>query len=124
MPWLREINPRSIPTNKADMPKPEPLIVTVLPLPSLSGLARDRLGSGNTVTISGSGFGISALLVGIERGFISRNQGIERLLKILDFLSTQADRFHGAFPHFMNGETGQVIPFSQHDDGGDLVETS
>jgi hypothetical protein len=90
----------------------------------VSGLARDRFGSGNTVTIGGSGFGISALLVGIERGFISRNQGIERMLKILNFLSTKADRFHGAFPHFMNGETGQVIPFSQYDDGGDLVETS
>ena len=90
----------------------------------VSGLARDRLGGGNTVTIGGSGFGVSALLVGIERGFITRNQGVERMLKILNFLSTKADRFHGAFPHFLNGETGQVIPFSQYDDGGDLVETS
>jgi hypothetical protein len=90
----------------------------------VSGLARDRLGGGNTVTIGGSGFGVSALLVGIERGFISRSQGVERMLKILNFLSTKADRFHGAFPHFMNGETGHVIPFSQYDDGGDLVETS
>jgi|CZKP01.1.fsa_nt_gi hypothetical protein len=90
----------------------------------VSGLARDRLGGGNTVTIGGSGFGISALLVGIERGFISRSQGVERMLKILNFLSAKADRFHGAFPHFLNGETGQVIPFSQYDDGGDLVETS
>jgi len=90
----------------------------------VSGLARDRLGGGNTVTIGGSGFGVSALLVGIERGFISRSQGVERMLKILNFLSNKADRFHGAFSHFMNGETGQVIPFSQYDDGGDLVETS
>ena len=90
----------------------------------VSGLARDRLGGGNTVTSGGSGFGISALIVGIERGFISRSQGVERMLKILNFLSTKADRFHGAFPHFLNGETGQVIPFSQYDDGGDLVETS
>jgi hypothetical protein len=90
----------------------------------VSGLARDRLGGGNTVTSGGSGFGISALLVGIERGFISRSQGVERMLKILNFLSTKADRFHGAFPHFLDGETGHVIPFSQKDDGGDLVETS
>jgi hypothetical protein len=90
----------------------------------VSGLARDRIGGGNTVTIGGSGFGVSALLVGIERGFISRSQGVERMLKILNFLSNKADRFHGAFPHFLNGETGQVIPFSQYDDGGDLVETS
>ena len=46
------------------------------------------------------------------------------MLKILNFLSTKADRFHGAFPHWMNGTTGKVIPFSQYDDGGDLVETS
>jgi hypothetical protein len=90
----------------------------------VSGLARDRTGSGNTVTIGGSGFGISALLVGIERGFITREQGVDRMLKILNFLTSKADKFHGAFPHFLNGETGQVIPFSQYDDGGDLVETA
>ncbi|HSW54761.1 MAG TPA: glucoamylase family protein [Ignavibacteriaceae bacterium] len=90
----------------------------------VSGLIRERLGSGETVTIGGSGFGVMALLVGIEREYISREQGIERMLKILNFLNTQANRFHGAFPHWMNGTTGAVIPFSQYDDGGDLVETS
>ena len=90
----------------------------------VSGLARERLGSGETVTIGGSGFGVMSLLVGIERDFIKREQGAERMLKILNFLNTQADRFHGAFPHWMNGTTGAVIPFSQYDNGGDLVETS
>ena len=90
----------------------------------VSGLARERLGSGETVTIGGSGFGVMSLLVGIERDFIKREQGVERMLKILNFLNTQADRFHGAFPHWMNGTTGAVIPFSQYDNGGDLVETS
>ncbi len=90
----------------------------------VSGLARERLGSGETVTIGGSGFGVMAILVGIYRDFITREQGIQRMLKILNFLSTKADRFHGAFPHWMNGTTGAVIPFSQYDDGGDLVETS
>ncbi len=90
----------------------------------VSGLARERLGSGETVTIGGSGFGVMAILVGIERGFITRDQGVQRMLKILNFLSTKADRFHGAFPHWMNGTTGKVIPFSTYDDGGDLVETS
>ena len=90
----------------------------------VSGLTRERLGSGETVTIGGSGFGVMALLVGIERGYISREQGVERMLTILNFLNTQADRFHGAFSHWINGTTGHVIPFSQYDDGGDLVETS
>ncbi len=90
----------------------------------VSGLARDRLGSGETVTSGGSGFGVMAILVGIERGYITRQQGIDRMLKILNFLSTKADRFHGAFSHWLNGTTGKVIPFSTKDDGGDLVETA
>ncbi len=90
----------------------------------VSGLARERLGSGETVTTGGSGFGIMALLVGVERGFTSRELAKKRMLKILNFLTNKAQRFRGAFPHWLNGTTGQVIPFSQYDDGGDLVETS
>ncbi|NOZ03787.1 MAG: T9SS type A sorting domain-containing protein [FCB group bacterium] len=90
----------------------------------VSHLARERTnGNENIVTIGGSGFGVMAILVGIERGFITRAEGAERILQILNFLNS-ADRFHGAWPHWMNGETGAVIPFSQYDDGGDLVETA
>jgi hypothetical protein len=89
----------------------------------VSGLARERNSSGNTVTIGGSGFGVMAILVGIERGFITRPEGINRLAQIVDFLTT-ADRFHGVWPHWMNGNTGQTIEFSTKDNGGDLVETS
>ncbi|HYV92029.1 MAG TPA: glucoamylase family protein [Chitinophagales bacterium] len=88
-----------------------------------SGLAHERETSGNTVTIGGSGFGVMAIIVGISRNFITRQEGVDRLEKIVDFLTT-ADRFHGVWPHWMNGVTGHVIPFSQEDDGGDLVETS
>ncbi len=94
-----------------------------------SGAARERyhptepgLGEG-TVAIGGTGFGLMAILVGIERNFITRAEGLERLEKIVDFLET-ADRFHGAWPHWLNGATGEVIPFSALDDGGDSVETS
>jgi hypothetical protein len=88
-----------------------------------SGMARERNTSGSTVTSGGSGFGLMTIPVGIERGFISRQEGVERVLKILDFLST-ADRFHGAWSHWINGNTGGVIPFSTYDNGGDIVETS
>lgn len=88
-----------------------------------SGMARERNTSGNTVTSGGSGFGIMALIVGMERNFITRTQGLEHMDKILDFLET-ADRFHGVWPHWMDGNTGNVIPFSTNDNGGDLVETS
>ena len=88
-----------------------------------SGMARERNTSENTVTSGGSGFGLMAIPVGIERGFITRQEGVDRILKVLDFLST-ADRFHGAWSHWINGNTGEVIPFSTYDNGGDIVETS
>lgn len=97
----------------------------------VSGLARERThldgeypqNDKNVVTIGGSGFGLMAILVGVERGFITREEGFQRLQKIVNFLDT-ADRFHGAWPHWLYGETGKVKPFSKKDDGGDLVETA
>jgi hypothetical protein len=89
----------------------------------VSGMARERNTSGDLVTTGGSGFGLKAILVGVHRGYITRNEGIERLNKIVNFL-TSADRFHGVWPHWMHGATGETIPFSEFDDGGDLVETA
>jgi hypothetical protein len=96
-----------------------------------SGLARERFHVDDVypendkmvVTSGGGGFGVMAILVGIERGFIKREQGVERMERIVRFLET-ADTFHGAWPHWWNGETGRVKPFGKKDDGGDLVETS
>lgn len=90
----------------------------------VSGLARERSTSGETVTIGGSGFGMMGMIAGINRGFITKAEGLERIQKIVTFLNTKADRFHGAFPHWLNGTTGKVQPFSANDNGADLVETS
>jgi hypothetical protein len=87
------------------------------------GLARERNSSGDIVTIGGSGFGVMAIIAAMERRYITRDEGITRLGKILSFLET-CDRFHGAWPHWLNGVTGKTVPFSTKDDGGDLVETS
>jgi hypothetical protein len=89
----------------------------------VSGLARDRTTSGDLVTSGGSGFGIMAIPVAVNRGFITRAQALARMQTIVGFLKT-AEKFHGAFPHFLNGITGKVIPFSTKDNGADLVETS
>ncbi|WP_222535784.1 glucoamylase family protein [Pedobacter polysacchareus] len=89
-----------------------------------SGLARERNTSADIVTSGGSGFGMMALVTGIHRNFISRDQGLERMQKIVAFLKNKAQRFHGAYPHWMNGNTGAVVPFSPKDNGADLVETS
>jgi hypothetical protein len=88
-----------------------------------SGMARERNSSGDVVTTGGSGFGIMAMIVAMERGFITRADGMARLDKILSFLET-SDRFHGVWPHWLNGVTGKTVPFSAKDNGGDIVETS
>jgi hypothetical protein len=89
-----------------------------------SGLARERNTSGETVTSGGSGFGIMALIVGVERGFITRAEGLARMQKIVGFLKNNAQTFKGAYSHWLNGTTGAAQPFSAKDDGADLVETS
>lgn len=90
----------------------------------VSGLARERLGSGDVVTSGGSGFGLMTIPVAIERGFITREDAVSRVSTILTFLNDKADRFHGAFPHWINGTTGEAVPFSPKDNGGDIVETA
>jgi hypothetical protein len=89
-----------------------------------SGMARERNSSGDVVTTGGTGFGIMALPVAIQRGFITRDEGLTRLTTILDFLKAKAGHYHGAFSHWMNGNTGAVVPFGTFDDGADIVETS
>lgn len=89
----------------------------------VSGLAPERTTTPDTVTIGGSGFGVMAILVGIERKFITRDEGLDRMLKIVNFL-LKADHYHGIWPHWMHGATGKTVPFSRRDDGGDLVESA
>jgi hypothetical protein len=94
----------------------------------VSGLARERSNHAydygwETTTTGGTGFGIMAVVVAAERGWITRDTAVGHLLKMVRFLA-KADKYHGVFPHWLNGETGKVIPFSSKDDGADLVETS
>lgn len=92
----------------------------------LCGLARERSnipGDLDVVTTGGTGFGIMAIIVGAERGFITRDAAYSQIRKITDFLM-KVERFHGAYAHWYFGNTGAVKPFSPKDDGGDIVETS
>jgi hypothetical protein len=90
-----------------------------------SGTALENIPGDNRIVATGaSGFGIMALIVGVERGFITREQAVERLVKIVGFLE-KAPRYHGAWSHFMDGRTGQSLPvFDLFDNAGDLVETA
>lgn len=94
----------------------------------VSGLARERsnttFGYGQeTCTSGGTGFGVMAVIVGVERGWITRTEGATHIVKILQFLE-KVPVYHGAFSHWIHGETGKTLPFSRKDDGGDLVETA
>jgi hypothetical protein len=96
-----------------------------------SGMARERIhvdgiypeNDKNVVTTGGSGFGLMAILAGVERGFITRQEAYSRLSKIVAFLN-KADRFHGAWSHWIDGETGKAKPFGTKDNGADIVETA
>jgi hypothetical protein len=89
-----------------------------------SGLTRERYYSGKDgCAIGGTGFGVLAVMVGVDREFITREEGAERLLTMAKFLE-KADRYHGAWAHWINGSTGRTINFSKTDDGADIVETA
>jgi hypothetical protein len=90
----------------------------------VSGMARERNTDGQTIATGGTGFGVMALIVGAQRSFITHAQALSRIDTIVNFLTNKAHRYHGAFPHWMDGTTGATIPFSSQDDGADLVETS
>lgn len=93
----------------------------------VSGLAYERTdfyhARPDTAAVGGSGFGLMAILVGVERGFVTRAEAADRVLKIVRFL-INVPTYHGAFAHWINGATGATIPFSRKDDGADIVETS
>jgi hypothetical protein len=63
------------------------------------------------------------IAVGIERGFITRAEGAAHVEVALNFLQNQTERFYGAYPHWIDGETGKVRPFSETDNGADMVES-
>ncbi|MBU1822224.1 MAG: beta-glucosidase, partial [Bacteroidetes bacterium] len=94
----------------------------------VSYMARERSNvaydyGNEVVTTGGTGFGIMAMVVAADRGWYPRDSVANRLLTMVKFLA-KADHYHGIFPHWLNGATGETIPFSRKDDGGDLVESS
>jgi hypothetical protein len=93
-----------------------------------SGLARERSNvaydyGNEVVTTGGTGFGIMATIVAVQRNWIGRDTAVKHLIKMVKFLE-KANHYHGIFPHWLNGETGKTIPFSRKDDGGDVVESA
>ena len=90
-----------------------------------TGLARERSNdvNGDIVTTGGTGFGLMAMISGVERGFLSKERAVEIISKTVTFLE-ECEKFHGAWAHWYDGDTGKPFSFSKYDNGGDIVETA
>lgn len=94
-----------------------------------SGLAYEAsfaFPDGRPLVVGGTGFGIAAIVAGVDRGWLDRTRAVERLLTISRFLLDRTPRaeLHGAFPHWLHKDTGKVVAFGELDDGADIVETA
>ncbi len=83
----------------------------------------DGSGGGDLIAVGGTGFGVMAIVVAAERGWIARAEAVERLLAILGHLEI-AEQYNGVFPHYLDGCTGKEVAFWADNAGGDLVETA
>lgn len=71
------------------------------------GLIRDRYpGAEGIASIASVGFGLTAYLIGVEKGYITRQQAYERVNGTLDTL-LKMDRVEGFYYHFLNIRTGK-----------------
>ena len=89
---------------------------------SSTGMAYEGNDRGDVVTTGGSGFGVMSIIVGTERGWITREQSTNQMQKIVRFLG-KAERFKGAWSHWYNPD-GTSHPFGDQVKTGDLIETA
>lgn len=90
-----------------------------------TGMTHENVpGDDRIVATGATGLGISALIAAVDRKFITRDQGLDRLETIVSFLE-RAPRYHGAWSHYYNDESGETMSlFGMYDNGGDIIETS
>ena len=77
-----------------------------------TGMVKDRCNvqnniQGGAASIAATGFGLTALCIGEQRGFISRTAVLERVFATLRFLWKKLPNHRGFFYHFANPETGE-----------------
>jgi hypothetical protein len=66
-----------------------------------SGPSRD------VASLAATGFGLTAICIGVEHGWIPRDQARSRVLATLEFLAAKATNERGWFFHWMNVSTGE-----------------
>jgi len=77
-----------------------------------TGMVKDRCNvnaprQGDAASIAATGFGLTALCIGAQRGFISNSAALERAFVTLRFLWRKLPNHRGFFYHFANPETGE-----------------
>lgn len=73
-----------------------------------NGLIRDRSTEDSAASIAAVGFGLAAIPIGVDRGWISYDDGYQRALTTLQtFLNGGVQGQHGFFFHFVNMQTGE-----------------
>src|SRR5437762_1511252 len=76
-----------------------------------TGLMPDRAkadgGAKDVASIASVGFGLTALCIGDEHGWIKRQEAYDRALRVMRFLREKAPQEHGHFYHFLNMRTGE-----------------
>lgn len=91
----------------------------------VSGLSPEgQPGWGNVCAVGSTGMGMANIIVGVERGIVSREDGLQLALQMLRFLDQTAPKPRGALGHWMDGKTGEIKNFGEPKDAVDLVETA
>ena len=77
-----------------------------------TGMVKDRCDvraerQGDAASIAATGFGLTALCIGAQRGFIPTGEALERVFITLRFLARKLPTHRGFFFHFANVETGE-----------------
>lgn len=71
------------------------------------GLIRDNNENKKMCSIASVGYGLPAIVIGVERGYITYEEGKERVLRTLLTMRDKTERIHGFYFHFLEMETAK-----------------
>jgi len=85
-------------------------------------LDKNKKGSGLMASIASVGFGLSAIVIGAERGFVSKAEAMERAAGTLKTCLNNADQAHGFLYHFLDMKTAKK--YEEFHDCASIIDTS
>jgi hypothetical protein len=78
------------------------------------GLMIDRSNKPEICSIAAVGFALSAVVIGVKRGFITYDAGLERVIGTLETLLYRVPHYHGFFVHFCDMKTAERFGKSEY----------